>query len=93
VETGELSDVSLVAGVDVSFPADASDPACALLVVCRVADASAEVVYEDEEWDVLVNEYIPGLLGAREVPLVSRLLERLPEAFRSPLRRRDETMN
>ncbi|OQV14536.1 putative Endonuclease V [Hypsibius exemplaris] len=79
----EWAILRFIGGVDLSCHKDDQTKACAALVVLRLPDL--EVVYKDFIVDDVTVPYIPGFLGAREYPLISRLLDRIrdksPELF------------
>ncbi|GAU90255.1 hypothetical protein RvY_02700-2 [Ramazzottius varieornatus] len=73
-----------VGGLDLSCPKDDQKRACAALVVTELP--SLKVVYKDFITDRVNVPYVPGYLGAREYPLMGRVLERMrkqcPEQFK-----------
>ncbi|XP_055335664.1 endonuclease V-like [Paramacrobiotus metropolitanus] len=79
VKSGNDRDTSLqyIGGLDLACAKDNQNRACGALVVLSVPDL--KVVYTDTLIEDLNTPYIPGFLGAREYPLMGKLLDRLRE--------------
>lgn len=56
----------LIAGVDVSFSGRYENGACAALLIYDALEK--KIVYEDYEYVVLKEDYVPGFLAFRELP-------------------------
>ena len=68
--------VQTVAGFDVSYPKDESQPAVAAMVVCSLPDL--QPVYSVAEKVLVTVPYVAGFLAFREIPSFSRLLRAAP---------------
>lgn len=73
-----FNNVNLIGGVDISFPKEDSDHACACLVVLTFPEL--EVVYEDLTMIHLTSPYVPEYLAFREVGFLVDAISRLGES-------------
>jgi endonuclease V len=71
-----LSNIDLVAGVDISAAKHDADVACAALIIysCKMKTVLHE---ETEMFNVSHQPYVPGFLAFREVPVLMELFKRL----------------
>ncbi len=72
---GDIANVRLLGGMDISFVKGSATDACATLVVLDAKDMS--VLYEDYRLVQLTRPYIPGFLAFREVDHLLELVQKL----------------